>query len=161
MILQNQSCKNLYKADIVLKKRKRTMFILLERENVFIHVKISYIQNKSLWLLSVALLVESWLRSFSCKISGGVFSTVDQISVTKFCHFANTHFPSKCVWEWEGSTLSLLSQCLANIRNWRLAKINSVQGKKHWRRSPASSLCNIELGSRTCPLTATRNVLWS
>lgn len=53
------------------KKEKRTMFVMLARENVFIHVKISYIQNKSLWLLSVALLVGSWLRSFSCKISGG------------------------------------------------------------------------------------------
>lgn len=25
------------------------------------------------------------------------FSTVDQISVSNFCHLANTHFPSKCV----------------------------------------------------------------
>lgn len=100
--------KNLYKTDVVLNKNKKNNVYNAGEENVFIHVQISYIQNKSLWLLSVGLLVEFWLRSLSCKIS--VFlSTVDQISVTNFCHFANTHFPSKCMWEWEGSTLSLLS----------------------------------------------------
>lgn len=116
-------------------QKQRTMFLMLKRINVSICVRRRYIHNKTLWLLSSALRLHFWLMSIffffaKCHFS----STADHISVTDFGYTANTHFPSKYVWEWGGSTPSLLSQCLANITNWHPAKMNNVQGKQRRRR---------------------------
>lgn len=110
---------------LMVSSTKRTMFLIMGSKNVWIHVQIRYIQNKSLWLLSVASRLEF-------RVSSVFFSTVDQISVTNSCHIANTHFPSKCVCvcvnekeaPWVGSR---------GIRNRRTANINNVQKRRRWR----------------------------
>lgn len=51
LILQNQSCKNLYKTNVVLYKKKKNNVYNPGEENVFIHVQIRYIQNKGLIII--------------------------------------------------------------------------------------------------------------
>lgn len=130
LYLINQSCKNLYRTHVLNKKNN---VLILERKNLFIHVWIRYIRIK-VYDYYLLLCVDTSGRCPLLAKCHLCFFTVDQVSVANSCYTANTHFPSRYVWEWGGGTLSLLSQCLANIRNWRPAKINNVQEKKRQRR---------------------------